>query len=1244
MTKHTHTLKRLQKFALAGLLIAILSLNYGCKSKSNTSVTEEKPQTVKENEPTTKASEPNAKNSINHFIDFPKCTIEIEDKTDEYSNEKSFEPFGYPVYYSGCELSKEFIQNMIDTGADVNQTNEYGQTALMLATDEESIELLIQNGADISKQDNFGHSFIDYAIGKEFDIPRLIQTYLKSPHSKAASINEAELFHNYLDAINRYYEYCERSDLDGFLADSVIDNLKPKIIEQLINSSLLKNNHNTCRLDSSCRDYFDKITKALASYYFTHNSSYGILYLYDFLTVEDVFLLNKYSDEDDEDSYIDGFTKVLSQHFEMDYEEFKKLANGALKNYDKEALSERTERIKALIYADSSKTIQSLLKSENYTISDMIYVYNYLPFKDSDSFKNRYLLIYETLNSDLFKNNVEQVKLLLFPEDFQAKLETDKEIYDTESKDFDLLTALIYTDTLGKIKTSNSILMDDLISICSDEYSGEYEATHKLYDAINVSYSDFLELANNCLQDRETYAAEFKQEEEELSDDEELSDNNETAQKRDEAVSAYDRIQPLIKAKDIETIRTLLNSNDFTIDDINLFLGNLENYETNSYIIPEILNSNLLKNHPNNTEIIQNNLTTLIFGSHLIQSPLGKELCNINYHALPCFEIDDSTYFDDQCPNHDPNHPFNHEQNHPLIGATHSDDCRQFLADNCPLYIELTSHLKAGYSDFLQFTNNNYNLNNFLTSLFNAKDEEDVRRIISSEELSEIQKKQFCEYLYKHGSVEFLAQLDKKNFLLPGILHSDLLKSKSADIEEWQERCFKPLSVVCSFTPEFFFEDERYFSNIYFSNYSEFLEIEQKCYENYYDGKMKCANNSNGILTCKRIPVVNDNMNPYSLFSPESLKKLLFDMNLLDTHRISLDVDNKLNRFAVYPSVIQQGDASYSADWFFHYDDRAVKEWLNQGREVNTTIEHGKTPIFYAVFPKEVELLIAAGADVNTKNNDGRTPLHYFTMMSSAFPYIPTDNVSDALCDTPIYRLIDYTAMIRILINAHANVNERDNERRTPLFYANREVAESLLDNGADVNAKDNEGKTPLHHLAMHWFHSYPSAIRTLVNFNNNEDLYHHDDDDPETIMKSLIDAHANVNERDNYGRTPLFYANPHNIRVLIENGANVNIRDNNGCTASLFILGTSSSDILNYSISELTDLIELEDKTLPQCDISKFPELASGLNDKLEIIKNEKIPNKCRDSYKDYQKNDKLDCEHFKTLVNYIESYTKQL
>lgn len=137
-------------------------------------------------------------------------------------------------------------------------------------------------------------------------------------------------------------------------------------------------------------------------------------------------------------------------------------------------------------------------------------------------------------------------------------------------------------------------------------------------------------------------------------------------------------------------------------------------------------------------------------------------------------------------------------------------------------------------------------------------------------------------------------------------------------------------------------------------------------------------------------------------------------------------------------------------------------------------------------------------------------------------------------------------AMVKLLLQHGAPVNERG-RGLTPLLLTDEpEIATALLDGGADVNAateastEDNEGKTPLM-LALGT--SYP--------------LHGYDYDDSGAqrlaMIRLLLRRGANINATARYGATALSEAEAHQqhdyVRLLLAHGADPNVRDQEGDT-----------------------------------------------------------------------------------------------
>lgn len=101
-----------------------------------------------------------------------------------------------------------------------------------------------------------------------------------------------------------------------------------------------------------------------------------------------------------------------------------------------------------------------------------------------------------------------------------------------------------------------------------------------------------------------------------------------------------------------------------------------------------------------------------------------------------------------------------------------------------------------------------------------------------------------------------------------------------------------------------------------------------------------------------------------------------------------------------------------------------------------------------------------------------------------------------------------------------ATTNSVPVNKEETLFSANAETAARLIKAGADVNTRDEYGRTPL--------------------FSANVEK-----------AEVLIKAGADVNARDYKGNTPLHFAKDgESIKLLVENGADINAQDNEGWTA----------------------------------------------------------------------------------------------
>jgi len=263
---------------------------------------------------------------------------------------------------------------------------------------------------------------------------------------------------------------------------------------------------------------------------------------------------------------------------------------------------------------------------------------------------------------------------------------------------------------------------------------------------------------------------------------------------------------------------------------------------------------------------------------------------------------------------------------------------------------------------------------------------------------------------------------------------------------------------------------------------------------------------------------------------------------------------------------------------------------LQHGANINTRDQDGRTPLALATMEGKTEvvrLLIRNGADVNTVNVRGNTPLIHSRSTEISQLLLEagaTATIEHLSNHASVGNALHYAVrkkifeVVELLLQHGANINARDQDGRTPLALAailgKTEVVRLLIRNGADVNTVNVRGNTPLIHSRSTEISRLlleAGATATIEHLSNHAELGNalHVAVRRGTleIIELLLQHGANINARDQDGRTPLALATilgkTEVVRLLIRNEADVNTVNVRGNTPLIHSRCTEISRLL---------------------------------------------------------------------------------
>ena len=271
---------------------------------------------------------------------------------------------------------------------------------------------------------------------------------------------------------------------------------------------------------------------------------------------------------------------------------------------------------------------------------------------------------------------------------------------------------------------------------------------------------------------------------------------------------------------------------------------------------------------------------------------------------------------------------------------------------------------------------------------------------------------------------------------------------------------------------------------------------------------------------------------------------------------------------------------------------------IKDGHDINEQDKEGKTALWYVKSsvsendPKTFDFLVKNGANVNILNNEGYTFLHslvrdYFGVLTDDISFIKhvaesgsdlkTKNLrGDSLLFTATHKT---RKLVEFFINKGLNVNEKNNEGKTPFLEASRgsieslEICKLLISKGANIKLTDNNGENALMHASTN---DTTEVLEYLLEKGLDINALNKEGQNilwrPSAHTEFFITKGAKVNIKDKNGDTPLLYwvkefmeypymTGTDDISILIKNGADVNIKDAKGKSAYEYAMESTGED-----------------------------------------------------------------------------------
>lgn len=216
-------------------------------------------------------------------------------------------------------------------------------------------------------------------------------------------------------------------------------------------------------------------------------------------------------------------------------------------------------------------------------------------------------------------------------------------------------------------------------------------------------------------------------------------------------------------------------------------------------------------------------------------------------------------------------------------------------------------------------------------------------------------------------------------------------------------------------------------------------------------------------------------------------------------------------------------------------------------------------------------------SSIDSSDEEFRTPLmlaarngHFqavdFLLSKVSYPDSVSDSQHTAIYSAamgPIERVEQRILLIDRLLKEGARLNTPQEDARKPAFGAtmkgDSKMLQYLVEKGADVK-EDHTGDTLLHRLAMSEVSKASEPGEELRN-----------------CLRIILDVGIDIETRNEYGETPLFFAATFDslslIKLLIENGTDVNTVNNGNDSPLNVAVGSYSLDLVKLLVENGADV-----------------------------------------------------------------------